>query len=102
MRKIAVENLRHVTKACFLEVTRKHFEPLTNLLLCLLAVDLQVRVDERAEQPCPDWPLMIRAVPGYRISHIPSSKPSVRCRQAAEAIGSKQLSFHSVYDCLRA
>src|SRR5262249_22853171 len=97
MRIIAIEDLGHMTETCFREMTRKHLEPLTNLYLCLLAADLSLRVDERAEKPGPDWSLMIRTVPGHSVSHITSSIPCVRRRQAADAVRSKQLALDGLH-----
>src|SRR5262249_47121410 len=42
--------------------------------------------------------LMIRAVPGERVSHIMSPISSVRGRQAAEAARSKQLPFYGLHN----
>src|SRR5262245_17903871 len=46
--KIAVENFRNVSKACFRQMTRKYLQPLSKLQLRFSAGDLRVRIDERA------------------------------------------------------
>src|SRR5438093_269389 len=62
--RIAIENLGDMTKTSFGQMTRESIKPHPNLILNLLsvAVYLEIRVDKRAEQPCPDRSLMIRAV----------------------------------------
>ena len=102
--RIAIENLRNMTKTSFGQMTRENVKPLPNLILNLLSVTVhfEIRVDKRPEQPCPDRSLVIRAVSRNRITFVVSTIPGVRRGQTPETVRRKQVSFDSVHDSFRA